>query len=177
MADKTGTSRALNQVNLVEMLCQFLESDALRDCINRSVPVSMPLDVGSLGVDVHLWCGLGTVGLWAALDAVAERAGLPRSTKCTVCSMKSCIHWRFQKVQHNQGAALEELEDLRHLYAHNFGGDADQKYFDWSRHVLKQGVTVPLSCGATFDGYRIRLTPSNLRHYAQAAQAVLILVS
>ena len=58
--------------------------------------------------------------------------------------------------------SLGELEDLRHLYAHNHAGDADDVYFDPKRprHVLAPS-DVMLTCGAAFNGRRAEL---NLSH-------------
>ena len=48
---------------------------------------------------------------------------------------------------------LYELDDLRHLFAHNFAGRADAQYFNaQKRHVLDFGKVVRLSSGATFGG-------------------------
>ena len=76
-------------------------------------------------------------------------------------------------IQGNDGKSLEELEDLRHLYAHNYAGEADNKYFDYSRHVLKRDVPAQLTCGAQFDGRRLHLNLSHLRMYSRTVQSVL----
>lgn len=172
MADR-NPGRALEVVRLVEMMCDFIESPATRTAVDQFVPVTMPRDVGSLGFDVPLWAGLGTVGLWAALDAFAERADLP-AVVCTVCNRRSCIQSRFVKHIHsNERVVLAELEDLRHLYAHNYAGDADDEYLARPRHVLRGGAIVKLTCGAQFDGRRIRLTLSGLRAYVNNVRDVL----
>lgn len=77
--------------------------------VEQNVPVSMPRAPGALGFDIPLWVGLGTVGLWAALDAFSERAGLP-SPKCMVCG-KRCMPERFAglNMQGTDGESLKEF--------------------------------------------------------------------
>jgi hypothetical protein len=73
MADSNaGTAIVLTK--RIEMLCDFMENPAVIKCVEDAIPKSMPGLVGSLGFDIPLWVGLGLVGLWAALDAFAERA-------------------------------------------------------------------------------------------------------
>jgi hypothetical protein len=166
--------RALNVIKRIEMMCDFIENPAIsKTAIAEAVPVSMPPRVGSLGFDIPLWVGLGMVGFWAALDAFAERAILP-NPKCVTCGRR-CMPERFVAyTQGNEGQSLEEIEDIRHLYAHNFAGEADSDYFqNKRRHILKQGVTVPLTCGAQFDGQRLQLGLSHLRMYSGTVQKVL----
>ena len=132
--------------------------------------------VGSLGFDAPIWVGLGIVGLWAALDAFAERAKLNR-IKCAICEGK-CIPSTFAGyTQGNEGQALQELENLRHLYAHNYAGDADQKYFERKRHVIKFGVVTPLTCDASFNGHKVLLDLPHLRMYAQKVEGLLKRIS
>jgi hypothetical protein len=133
----------------------------------------MPRLPGALGFDIALWVGLGTVGVWAALDAFAERAGLTRS-QCLTCKRRGCISPRFARyTQGNEGQSLKELEDLRHLYAHNCAGEADAEYFKYKRHSLVRDVTTQLTCGAQFDGRQLSLDLLHLRKYASTAQSVL----
>ena len=89
--------------------------------------------------------------------------------------MKHCMPERFAPyIRGNDGQSLKELEDLRHLYAHNYAGEADDVYFCHSpRHVLKRDVPVQLTCGAQFDGRRPQLELSHLRWYSCAVQSVL----
>ena len=70
---------------------------------------------------------------------------------------------------------LKELEDLRHLYAHNYAGEADDEYFNPNRkrHALAYGVAKPLTSGTQFDGRRLSLDLLHLRKYARTAQSVL----
>ena len=83
------------------------------------------------------------------------------------------IRFAAPYIQGNEGHTLEELEDVRHLYAHNFAGEADDEYFGRKRHVLKSGVPVKLSCGAQFDGRRLQLDLPHLRMYSRTVQSVL----
>ena len=80
-------------------------------------------------------------------------------------------------IQGNEGLSLAELEDLRHLYAHNYAGEADDEYFGTTtlrrRHVLARGAIVQLTCGAQFDGRRVQLDLPHLRVYAHAVRSVL----
>lgn len=173
MANRNPT-RALAQVQGIVQLCNFIEDPAIKQIIpEKLVPVSMPQVVEAL-VDVSVWVGLGTVGLWAALDAFADRAVLPR-TKCPTCHRSSCIWTRFapHPAQGNESQSLEELEDFRHLHAHNYAGEADAEYFGWKRHVLALGTTRQLTCGLQFNGHRLSLDLQHLRYYASTAQSVL----
>jgi hypothetical protein len=168
--------RALDVVRRVEMMCDFIENPAIRTAVEQAVPVTMPRAPGALGFDIPLWVGLGTVGLWAALDGFSERAALPNPL-CATCG-RPCIPARFAAHTHGEeGVSLAELEDLRHLYAHNYAGEADDEYFGTTtprkRHVLARNTIVPLTCGAQFDGRRVQLDLPHLRAYAHTVQNVL----
>jgi hypothetical protein len=128
------------------MMCDFLERPFMAEVIENNVPVTMPLSFGSLGFDIPLWVGLGCVGLFS------ERAALPRNA-CPTCGRR-CIVERFAVHAHgSERSILEELKDVRLLYAHNFAGDADAEYFTKRRHVLvAPNVAVRLACGAQFNG-------------------------
>jgi len=154
---RKSPARAIDQVRRIEGMCDFLECQPIKDAVEQSIPVTMPADAGSLGLDIPLWVGLGMVGLWAALDAFAERAGL--QSKCSTCGMKCIVTAYTSKFKGTDGQSFAELEDLRHLYAHNYAGAADDEFFKRPRrrHVLKRGVCVQLSCGAIFDGWRLSL--------------------
>jgi hypothetical protein len=91
-AIKESTARAIEISQRIAMIHSFIET-IKPDAINNHVPVCMPADVGSLGFDTHIWVGLGIVGLWAALDAFAERAEL-KKVKCAICEGR-CIPARF----------------------------------------------------------------------------------
>jgi hypothetical protein len=172
MAD-TNPARALEVVRRIEMLCDFIEHPAISNtAVAQAVPVSMPQLVGSLGFDIPLWVGLGTVGLWAALDAFSERAALPRNL-CKICGRR-CMAERFASyAQGNDSEMLKELEDLRHLYAHNYAGEADDEYFSRPRHILQSGVAAQLTCGAGFDGRRPALDLRHLREYSRTVETLL----
>src|SRR5947209_14097115 len=136
MADE-NPGRALGMVRRVEQMCEFIEHPAIKAAAAGATPVTMPREVGALGFDIPFWAGLGTVSLWAALDAFSERAGLGGGATCGTCKSRNCIVARFSRVQGTDRASLGELEDLRHLYAHNYAGEADDKYFGQKpRHVL-----------------------------------------
>jgi hypothetical protein len=167
-------SLGLSQVDRIAQLCDFLAHPGMRSALDDSVPVSMPHDVGSLGFDTHLWVGLGMVGLWSALDAFAERAGIAK-VKCSVCR-KNCLLSRLtntSKLNMVDERALKEMEDVRHLFAHNYAGRADSVYFKWKRHVLDSGVSVSLSSGAIFDGATIALTAAHLQYYAKQSRDII----
>src|SRR5262245_56575194 len=189
MADKSP-GRALEQVRRIESICDFMSNRAIKAAVEQSVPVSMPAEAGSLGFDSPLWVGLGMVGLWAALDAFAERADL--KTKCSTCERQCIVSAYAAKLSDTDNQTFAELEDLRHLYAHNYAGVADEEYFNRPRHVLKRGDPVQLSCGALFDGHRLcrkediarvdqarRLSPQyalnldDLRKYSRSVRSVL----
>jgi hypothetical protein len=173
MAD-TNPARALDVVKRIVEMCNFIEDPAIQEAVKtKMVPVSMPSDVNSV-LKISVWVGLGTVGLWAALDAFAERRGL-KNKKCPICKRKLCIWARYT---HNLNIGpiskgIEELEDLRHLYAHNYAGEADDVYFKFCRHVLRRGVPRSLSCGAQFDGRQLALNLHDLRWYVQTVESVL----
>jgi hypothetical protein len=170
-AIKEHPARAIDVCQRIAMICDFIET-IKQDSVEKHVPVCMPADVGSLGFDTHIWVGLGMVGLWAGLDAFAERAEL-KKPKCAICD-RTCIASRFASyTQGNEGKSLQELEDLRHLYAHNYVGNADEKYFERKRHVLQSGVETKLTCDTSFNGRQASLNLTHLRMYSQTAKAVL----
>lgn len=75
--------------------------------------------------------------------------------------------------------ALKELEDVRHLFAHNYARRADGAYFTKKngkkrkRHVLDSGVSMSLSSGAMFDGANISLIAAHLRYYAGQSREII----
>jgi hypothetical protein len=173
MSDRDRTrAQALHQVQRIAQLCDFINHPATDAALDH-VPVTMPRAVGALGFDVGLWVGLGIVGLWAALDAFAERADPVPTKGCPLCNRGSCIAHRLAKYAPAEAASLSELDDLRHLYAHNFAGQADDHYLKRQRHVLRPGNRGLLSCGAPFDEGHVSLDLSHLRSYANAVQRVL----
>jgi hypothetical protein len=155
----------------IEYLPDFINS--VKDFALDRIPVTMPRDVGSLGFDTPLWVGLGMVGLWATLDAFAQRAGLQKG-ECKICKRSGCLAGKFDSVTdatHRTG--LQELEDIRHLYAHNYAGKADDEYFKPDRHVFAAGVSSPLACGAQFNGSELLLGLPDLTFYCHLTTRVL----
>ncbi len=172
----TGLPQGLSQVNLIARACDFLEHPAIREAAEKAVPCTMPQTVGGFGFDVPLWMGLGVVGLWSALDAYAERAALVKAP-CPACGAR-CLVSRFTssgKLTGSVATAVAEIDDLRHLFAHNFAGDADELYFSLKhpRHVLRLGTPLTLSSGAEFNGRRVVLQVGQLRYYADRATELL----
>jgi hypothetical protein len=84
---------ALSQVQRIEGLCNFLEHPGIQEAADKHVPVAMPTTVGGLGFDIPIWIGLGVVGLWAALDAYAERTFVNKK-KCGVCGSR-CLEAQY----------------------------------------------------------------------------------
>jgi hypothetical protein len=165
-------SLALSQIARIAQLCDFLAHPEIKEAIHRGAPVTVPHDIGALGFDAPLWIGLGTVGLWSALDAYADRSSFPKP-KCSKCNRGGCLWGRLSstgKLSASQALALAELEDMRHLFAHNYAGQADATYFQRARHVLSSGVPVTLSSGAAFDGTSLSLNATHLRYYANCSQ-------
>jgi hypothetical protein len=171
-----NVSLALSQIYRIESLCNFPDHPAIKAAVDLGVPMSMPNDIGSLGFDTPFLAGLGIVGLWSALDAFTERT-LKRPRACQVCKSRLCVWhclWDTGKLDAINGRALAEIEDVRHLFAHNYAGHADTVYFDKKpRHVLKSGVSVPLACGATFDGTNLSLNMGHLRFYVEQSRAII----
>jgi hypothetical protein len=159
----TNPARALDVVNRVEEMCKFIEHPAIQEAVMTKMvpPGSMPPDVNSV-LKISNWVGLGMVGLWAALDAFAERASLKKGPFPT-----------WFPCQGNEGQSLGELDDIRHLYAHNYAGEADDEYFNRPRHILCPDAPPQLTCGAQFDGHRLSLDLRHLRWYAQTVKTVL----
>jgi hypothetical protein len=165
---------AINQVQRIEGLCNFLEHPVIKETVEKNVPVTMPRDVGAFGFDTPIWIGLGIVGIWAALDAYAERH-LSRANKCSVCGRR-CLGARYVSIRHLiPGAvaqALDELDDLRNLFAHNFAGDVDAEYLSTPRHILRPNAPIILSSGAHFSGTHVDLKVQHLRYYCACARKV-----
>jgi hypothetical protein len=110
MADK-NPAQAITTIKRIEMLCDFLENPAVVKAVDEAIPFTgITRAPGALGFDIPLWMGLGTVGLWAALDAFSERAALPR-TKCAICK-RMCIRGRFGPyARDNEEPILGELDE------------------------------------------------------------------
>lgn len=91
MADR-NPARALSVVGRVEMMCDFIEHPEIKTAVEQAVPVPMPRAPGALGFDIPLWVGLGTVGLWAALDGFSVKAS--RSWRTSVISTPTIMQAR-----------------------------------------------------------------------------------
>jgi len=168
----TEPGRGLHVVGRISQLCDFIDHPVISSAVRQGAPVPMRPAVGTFGFDVPLWIGLGTVGLWASLDAFAERSGM-NTAKCSTCGIR-CVGQRFAVHCHgSERFSLDELEDLRHLYAHNYAGEADECYAARRRHVLIRGQAVDLTVGSRFDGHFIRLDHHHLKAYAEVARRVL----
>lgn len=134
-------------------------------------PFPMPQDrLRAAGIDPDLWYGLGIVGAWAAMDAFGERKGLPDGQ----------LRRRFggKVLDAEQRRVLEELDDLRNLFAHNFAGVADHDYLKDRRRVRLKELKTPytLTCGYQFSGVsgeRVALNLTHFRHYIEQARAIL----
>jgi hypothetical protein len=157
-----GYGLALDQLSRLESFAN-VESNL------ADPPVSMPQDrIRAAGVDPDLWYGLGIVGVWAAMDACGEREHLA----------KGGLRQRFgSKGDAEQDAILDELDDLRNLFAHNFAGVADQQYLaDPRRLRLRANEPYPLSCGYQFKGLageRVALTLAHFKYYIAQARDII----
>ena len=150
--------QALRQLEQIESFCILCD-------LLQPPPVTLPQDpVRAAGLDPDIWHGLGVVGLWAAIDAFVERRRPQRPKRPLPIRLAAELH-------HDR--ALAEIEDIRHLYAHNFGGVADQRYFVAAeRHALgRAGCT--LTSGARFDGQRLTLRLDDLRFYIAEARRII----
>jgi hypothetical protein len=162
--DSSEYSDAINQLAKLESFANV--EDNLKD-----PPVSMPQDrMRAAGIDPDLWCGLGIVGVWAAVDAFGER-------RFPSIPMRSGLLRLVKHVAKGQDKILAELDDLRSLFAHNFAGIADHKYLSDKRRLsLKLDTPYHLSCGYQFNGQqdeRITLTLSDLKYYITEAREIL----
>jgi hypothetical protein len=169
----TSPAQALDAVEYVLEMCDVFRDPVLQVVTREGSWVPVPTAHPEIHLSgIPVWVGFGTVALWAALDAFAERAELAKS-KCPICD-RYCIWRRFSgHARDSEGQSLKELEDLRHLYAHNYAGDADAQYFRRPRHILQSSVPKQLSCGAQFDGQRAWIDLMHLRWYACMVQRVL----
>jgi hypothetical protein len=159
--------QALTQVEHINTFCDF--SDRL-----PPPPAGIPPDpLRAAGLDPDIiWHGLGIVGLWAALDAFTERRQQQQRPSGT-----GWADWLTSSLPSHLADAVRELDDMRHLYAHNFGGVADAKYFQRPRNVFKQKPKCPYrlssGTGSSFDGQRLTLTRDDLRFYIAKVCAIL----
>ena len=158
----TELEQALRQLQQIESFCIFCDRLPIP-------PVTLPPNpVRAAGLDPDIWHGLGLVGLWAALDAFTERR--PGYSKSISLSNRLS-----RKLPANLERILKELEDMRHLYAHNFAGIADAQYFkpNRKRHCFQRNTTYHLRSGAYFDGRRLALTLEDLRFYIKHTRDIL----
>ena len=164
-------NQAIEVIRQIGMAHDFFEHPNIKKCIEDSIPFTgIVRERGALGFNTPLWVGLGIVGIWAALDAFAERG----AQRCASCDRSSCIQERFRfRALGNEEIILGELDDFRHLYAHNCAGRTDATYFTKKRHVLAEGATAQLTCGAQFNGEQLHLQIPQLKYYASAAQSLL----
>ena len=137
----------------------------LADAISAP-PLTMPQDpLRAAGIEPELIYGLCVVGLWAAMDAFLERVGYGGRTLPERLS---------ERVTPDLVAASKEIEDIRHLYAHNFGGLADDNYFsNRRRYFLKSARSMTLASGADFDGRHLHIEAGNFSWYVQQARAIV----
>jgi hypothetical protein len=129
------------------------------------VPVTMPGGVGSLGFDTLL--GRARNG-WSPCYVRRFRRR-SRASKWRVSRLRpERLRGGKVRLESHPDAdrtGLGELEDIRHMYAHNYAGNADNKFCVKKRHVLRPGVPTKLRCGAQFNGSELRLGLPDLRFY------------
>jgi hypothetical protein len=83
MADK-NPAQAITMIKRIEMLCDFMENPAVVKAVQDAIPFTgITRDPGALGFDIPQWAGLGTVGIWAALDAT------PKGRTCLAINARS----------------------------------------------------------------------------------------
>jgi hypothetical protein len=142
--------QALRQLKQIESFCNLCDRIPMP-------PVTLPPDpVRAAGLDPEIWHGLGIVGLWAAIDAFRERRK------------------RKGPLPNNLGRIWKELDDMRHLYAHNFAGVADATYFKKrQRNYFQSGIPYNLASGNIFDGHKLILTLDDLKFYIKGARDIL----
>ena len=170
--------QAFTQVTQIDTFCAF--------CARLPLPpVTMPPDaVRAAGLDPDIWHGLGIVGLWAALDAFTER-GHQRPSGTRLVDWLTCDA-HVPHLPSDLAKAVRELDDMRNLYAHNFGGLADDVYFARQRNVFKRGESYRLSSDtgssltasppgtpSSFGSQRLTLTLDDLQFYIKKVHAIL----
>jgi hypothetical protein len=98
--------------------------------------------------------------VWAAVDAFGERVGRPIG--------KTRLPGQLQ-------LSWDEIDDLRNLYAQNFGGIADDTYLaNKKRHFLKTSMPYTFTSGVHFDGVQVNLRPEDLEYYISQAKTILL---
>jgi hypothetical protein len=133
----------------------------------EQIEVGNPLELR--GLHTEAWHGLGIVGLWAAIDAYCERVSHKGAIVAMLDSKLSAV------LPADLLAICAELDDLRNLYAHNFAGHADAKYFDRKRYALAPGQALDLASGAKFDGTTntVHVDINHLEFYCERARDIL----
>ena len=130
----------------------------------RSVHVRSS-NCGAQGLHPDIWHGLGIVGLWATIDAFAERENQVAGRLVDRLSTA---------LPPNLDAVAKELDDIRNLYAHNFACVADATYFNAKpRNCFKANILYPLTSGNRFDGQQLTLTLNDLKHYILHTREIL----
>lgn len=158
----TRSSQDLRQLDQIESFCDLCDRLPMP-------PVTLPPDpVRAAGLDPDIWHGLGLVGLWAAIDAFVERNKPPGVSRPFLVHLSPFLPPKLDQV-------AKELNDMRHLYAHNFAGVADAKYFDFPqpRSCFKDSTPYPLTSGNRFDGQQLTLTLNDLKYYIQHTREIL----
>ena len=157
----TVLDQALRQLEQLQTFCALCERLPLP-------PVTLPPNpVRAAGLDPDIWHGLGIVGLWAAIDAFAERRQ-PQDNGSSLINRLSAF------LPPELDNSLKELDDMRHLYAHNFAGIADATYFKKrTRNFFKSGSSYKLSSGNQFDGHRLILTLHDFEFYIDRVREIL----
>ncbi|HEY3058234.1 MAG TPA: hypothetical protein VGL99_04580 [Chloroflexota bacterium] len=150
-------------VELDQALAQLAALDTFRRFSEQLPipPIRIPPDpVRAAGLDPDVWHGLGIVGIWAAVDAFAERRGHHRNDLRQVLAPALLQAWL-------------EIDDMRHLYAHNFAGLADQAYFTHPRNYLAAAIPYTLTSGNKFDGHHLVLRLQDLAFYVDRARLIV----
>jgi hypothetical protein len=140
--------------------------------VHGQVELGNPLE--TRGLYTEAWHGLGVVGLWAAIDAYCERVGHKVSEVQHVLS--GIIP---ENLPDDLFTVWGEMDDLRHLYAHNFAGRADDVYFKRKRHTLAAGESQTLKSGTKSDGTTntVHIAVDQLRFYCGRARDVLAVLT
>jgi hypothetical protein len=151
-----------------QALKQIDDLDRVANLVNvlKPPPLTMPQDtIRSAGLEPGLIHGLCIVGLWAAIDAFLERVGH---------GGRSLPERLSERVSSELVSASKEIEDIRHLYAHNFGGLVDDRYLtSRRRYVLISRRPLVLSSGATYDGRHLRIDATHFLWYVAQSRAIV----
>lgn len=192
----TPFEQAVHQIAQIESLYYLIEQEKALDFLRRQqaaalnlgrsaqqsappgIPVHGQVELGNppetRGLYTEAWHGLGVVGLWAAIDAYCERVRHKSSEVQHALSGIIPEHYRD-----DLHAVWEELDDLRHLYAHNFASHADDLYFKRKRHTLAPGKSHIFKSGANFDGATdtVHINVDQLRFYCWPARYIVAVLA